>query len=126
MVKTILLDYEISKLIFDNSIIDNNEEFQIQTNVNSHVNYDEENEKCVCTYTLKMSPDRENVQFNVEVVISGVFSYDKHDDKKEVHVEVSRRLFPYLQSTTSALMAVAGLPNFVIPENELRVEDVTV
>jgi preprotein translocase subunit SecB len=79
-----------------------------------------------CTYTLKMSPDRENVQFNVEVVISGVFSYDKHDDKKEVHVEVSRRLFPYLQSTTSALMAVAGLPNFVIPENELRVEDVTV
>jgi propanediol utilization protein len=45
MVKTILLDYEISKLIFDNSIIDTNEEFQIQTNVNSHVNYDEENEK---------------------------------------------------------------------------------
>ena len=55
-----------------------------------------------------------------------IFSYDKNDDKKEIHIEVSRRLFPYLQSTTSALMAMAGIPNFVVPENELKIEDVTV
>lgn len=126
MAKTTLLDYKIFKLIFDNSVIDTDEEFQIQTNVNSHVNYDEENGKCLCTYTLKITNDREDIPFNVEVVVSGIFSYDKNDDKKEVHVDVSRRLFPYLQSTTSALMAMAGIPNFVVPENELTVEDVTV
>lgn len=126
MIKTTLLNYKILKLIFDNSVINTNEEFQIQTNVNSHVNYDEEYEKCVCTYTLKITTDKEDLPFNVEVVVSGVFSYDKHDDKKEIHVEVSRKLFPYLQSTTSALMAMAGIPNFVVPEKELKVEDVTV
>lgn len=126
MVKTNLLDYRVFKLIFDNSVLDTDEEFQIKTNVNSHVNYDEENERCVCTYTLRITTDKEDVPFNVEVVISGVFSYDKNDDKKEIHIEVSRRLFPYLQSTTSALMAMAGIPNFVVPENELKIEDVTV
>lgn len=126
MVKTNLLDYRVFKLIFDNSVLDTDEEFQIKTNVNSHVNYDEENERCVCTYTLRITTDKEDIPFNVEVVISGVFSYDKNDDKKEIHIEVSRRLFPYLQSTTSALMAMAGIPNFVVPENELKIEDVTV
>ena len=125
MAKTSLLDYKIFKLIFDNSVVDSDEELQINTTINSHVDYNDEDEKCICTYSLKISADKKEIPFNVEVVTSGIFSFDKNDDKREIHVEVSRKLFPYLQSTTSSLMAMAGIPNFVVPENELQIEDVT-
>jgi len=125
MIETKLLDYKILKLVYENNIT-KDEDIKINTTTNSNVNYNEAEKKCICTYSVKMVADSKNDPLKVEVVIAGIFDFDVEEDKRKIHIEVSKKLFPYLQSTTSSLMALVGIPNFILPENEIKLEDVTI
>ncbi len=128
MAKTELLNYKIFKLNYENDVLNEqqieNEELKLNTSLETNVNCNEKEGTGICTYTLKMFSENENILFNVEIVLSGLFSYDKNEDRKEIHVEIAKKVFPYLQSKTSFLMAMIGIPDFILPEPELEPNDV--
>ena len=128
MAKTELLNYKIFKLNYENDVLNEqqieNEELKLNTSLETNVNCNEKEGTGICTYTLKMFSENENILFNVEIVLSGLFSYDKNEDRKEIHVEIAKKVFPYLQSKTSFLMAMIGITDFILPEPELEPNDV--
>ena len=116
--------YRIAKLQFCNEVIDTDKEnLEINSMIKTSVNYDEDNKKCLCSYLLEMRPKETDVDFKIEVKVVGSFSYDG-DDKKAIHVEAAKKLYPFLQSSTSSLMAIIGIPNFILPDFDISEDDV--
>lgn len=116
--------YRILKLNFENEKILRDGNYEVFSTYNTKVDYDEENNKCTCIYTLLMKTDCSDIDFNVEIKIIGFFTYAQGSDKKEVHIDVAKKLYPYLQSSVTSLMNTVGLPNFILPDFQLTVNDV--
>ena len=64
------------------------------------------------------------VDFQVHFSMAGIFEYNTDIDRKMIHVEVYRKLFPYLQAALTSFLTVVGFPNFVLQEFDLREDDI--
>jgi preprotein translocase subunit SecB len=121
-----MVNFEGSKIIklnFSNERVEKEGPFSINNRFNMTVDYDEENKHCTCIYEMLMETPDENVDFSLEFKMLGFFSYDG-DDKKQIHLEATRTLYPYVQTAVMNLMNSFGYPNFLLPPLDLSEEDV--
>ncbi|MBE6815302.1 MAG: hypothetical protein E7522_07645 [Ruminococcaceae bacterium] len=121
-----MVNFEGSKIIklnFSNERVEKEGPFNINNTFNTHVNYDEEQKKCNCIYEIFMETPDEDVDFSLEFKMLGFFSYDG-DDKKQIHLEATKVLYPYVQTAVMNLMNSFGYPNFLLPPLELSIDDI--
>jgi len=118
-----LESYQVLKLNYSNESNLQNK-IEVKTSINTNVSYDREDSKCFCTYSLIVQDVKEKNEFNIEVKVKGVFTFAEAENKREVHVEAARKLYPYLQTTASSLFSTIGIPNFILPEFAMKLEDV--
>ena len=96
---------------------------QIGTNITSIVRNNQTNTKCKCETTVELVPNPQ-VNFGATIVVVGVFDCEHLQDKKRIHIEACKKLFPHVQATTSAFMNMVGFPNFVIEEPDIDMDSV--
>lgn len=123
-----LLDVKIEKIIFDNNIVIPDTpgavDIQIGSNIFTNVNYDEENGRCKCMTSVDITPQNLQVDFRMHICVAGIFDYEKGADRSEVHVAACKKLFPHVQSRVISFMTLVGIPNFILEEPDVKVEDV--
>ena len=76
---------------------------QIGTKITSVLNYNLDHSKCRCETTVELLPNPQ-VNFGATIVIVGVYECVDIPDRKEVHIEACKKLFPHVQATTSSFM----------------------
>ena len=57
----------------------------------------------------------------VKVSLVAEFTYDEHDERKHIHKESFRQVFPYLRMTVTNLCSCAGIGGLIIPN--LKISD---
>lgn len=119
-----LMGYKIDKVEYINELDNKENQFEIGTSFSTRVNYSDDDNSCICTYILKIIPRNSDVDFGVEIVISGLFNDCKKMDKKDIHVSAANKLFPYLQTLTNNLMNTFGIPGFILQEHRISKEDI--
>ena len=125
-----LLEVKINTINYSNNIAipagcsDTN--IKIKTNISSTVNYDIENKKCQCITTTNFIPELDSVDFNVSISVVGIFECTDLSDRKKTHVEVCKKLFPYVQTTITSFMTLVGFPNFMVEEPQIDTEKITI
>ena len=77
--------------------------------------------KCLGILKLKIASRNQEdsssfLKFNLD--ICGTFSVEKfeEEEKKQIESQTFQRLYPYLQTYTTAITAIAGIPPIIIPE----------
>ncbi len=65
--------------------------------------------------------DREEAGLSVRVSLVADFTYEEEDDRKFIHKESFRQLFPYLRMTVTNLCSCAGIGGIIIPN--LKIND---
>jgi len=88
------------------------------------VNYDDENGRCKCVTTVIIAPQNVQVDFKLEICVAGIYDYEKGSNHKEIHIAACKKLFPHVQSRVMSFMTLVGIPDFMIDEPVVSVEDV--
>ena len=125
MANVILEGFNVKKINYINNLKKEEQKVEFSTTISTNVKYNKEESKCVCSQLVKITPDCADVDFCVEVEVTGLFSYEE-GERKYIHVEVCNKLYPYLQTTTASVMTIIGIPNFILPEFTVKAEDVEV
>ena len=76
------------------------------------------------TYELKPK-DKELSVPSIKIVVNGVFSFDTSLDKKVVHVQTAKEVYPFLKETTENFLNMVELSELKMPEIEFSVDLVT-
>ena len=128
MEQLVLSEIKVEKVSFINDVHVTEQEGSIEVrigaNISSSVSYNSDNTKCKCVTTVELVPNPK-VNFGATIVVLGVFEFDKNQDRREVHINACKKLFPHVQATTAAFMNTVGFPNFVIEEPQLSAENIT-
>ena len=124
MVNVDLKAHKILKLTYCNEKNTQEQNIQIESTLSTNANYDTKSSLCFCTYVLTMASTSEKSDFKIEIKLVGIFSYSTQDEKKEVHLESAKQLYPILQSTLSNLLKNANLSDIKLPEFNLTINDV--
>jgi|GEM_PF-1897457 len=125
MAKVVLEGFNVKRIKYTNNLQKEEQKVELSNAISTNVKYNKEESKCVCSQALKITPSCVDVDFCVEVEVTGLFSYGE-GERKEIHVEVCNKLYPYLQTTTASLMTIIGIPNFILPEFTVNPEDVVI
>lgn len=96
---------------------------QIGTKITSMLNYNADCSKCRCETTVELVPNPQ-VNFGAKIVVTGIFECADIQDRKELHIEACKKLFPHVQVTTSSFMNMMGFPNFVVEEPVIDVVNI--
>ena len=96
---------------------------QIGTQITSVLNYNADRSKCRCETTVELIPNPQ-VNFGATIVVVGIFECADIQDRKELHIEACKKLFPHVQATTSSFMNMMGFPNFVVEEPVIDVDNI--
>lgn len=126
-----IIETKIEKVDYINDIVlhgseGSSIEIHLGTKISSTVNYNEDVKRCKCVSTVKIEPQNMDVNFSAIISVAGVFDYGDMDERKEIHVGVCKKLFPYLQTATISFMNMVGIPNFILEEPMLEVEAVQI
>lgn len=128
MIDLIPVEIKIGKVSFVNDIAIENEkksiELKIKTQFSSVVMYDKDNNKCKCITTAELKPEELDVNFNVSISVSGIFTCNEIKDRKELHIVACKKLFPYVQTSITSFMTLVGFPNFLVEEPEVDISEV--
>lgn len=116
--------YRVHIIKFENFIMHGQVDLNLAHVIKTKVDYNSEQNKCVCYYNIDIKDKDEKQPFSITVQISGLFSYDPTADQKAVHVEAARQLFPYLRTTVSSVTTAAGLPPLVIPDHTISADTI--
>lgn len=91
--------------------------------VNSNVSYNEDKSSCLCRMTFSFYPKNEDdTDLYANVVVEGAFEYDVAADKKEIHVNTAKTLYPYLRKTVTDIFKIIGFADFELPDIEFSVD----
>ena len=104
--------FEVRKIIFENNMSGN---VDLDFKFSYGVRYIEEVSKCIGSLTINIIDKENNGIFNLEVVIEGIYSYDKSNEKELIHKETLKELYPYARTLITNLTANAGLSPLVLP-----------
>ena len=99
---------------------------ELSNTVSSSVQYNDDKAKCVCIMTYELKPkDKELSVPSIKIVVNGVFSFDTSLDKKVVHVQTAKEVYPFLKETTENFLNMVELSELKMPEIEFSVDLVT-
>lgn len=123
-----LLDVKIEKIVFNNNIVipknTGTVDIQIGSSICTNVNYDEENGLCKCMTSVDITPQNIQVDFRMFICVAGIFEYEKGANRSDIHIAACKKLFPNVQSSITSVMTLVGIPNFILEEPDVKVEDV--
>ena len=80
-----------------------------------NVSLNEQQKKGLGFLNFVMKNEKTEGGINVVVSMVGDFSYAEGDDRKYIHKESFRQLFPYLRMTVTNLCTCAGIGGIIIP-----------
>ncbi|MCQ2441778.1 MAG: protein-export chaperone SecB [Oscillospiraceae bacterium] len=100
-------------------------QIKMNTTFSFNVNFVQNNSRCVAV--IRQVIRDENDQINLKVGMSGVFNCEgvvTDEDKKSIHAQCYDQMFPYIQSTVTSLMQVAGIPGFMLRKATINSDNV--
>lgn len=118
-----LAGYQVSEFAFKNKL-PSGTKISLQTKYSYNVKFADKNNHCrgemLCEVSDKENPDN----FNLRLVMSGLFTYKADSEKARVHVESFRALFPYARSYVSMVSAASGVPPLMLPEVDIESQNI--
>ena len=106
--------------------IPDNQDIHVKGSFEFSVNYENEGEGTV--RLKKILKDEENPDaFLVEVTYVGQLSFtaiQSDDDKRDVHMQAYKLIFPYAQNTISSLIISAGIQPFYMEPAKMNKDDI--
>lgn len=117
------LKYKVLELFLENQA-EPNKKIEIKHSFTYNVSYKADDSKCLGLLNFKITDKNDEKAFMIKVSMVSEFSYSPELDKKEIHKETFRQLFPYLRMTITNLTTLAGLPALVIPNIIIKDDDI--
>lgn len=122
-----LIEIKVKKVSFINDVdvpeASGSINVQIETKITSVLSYNPDQSKCRCETTVELVPTPQ-VNFGATIVVAGIFECTDIQDRKELHIDACKKLFPHVQATTSSFMNMMGFPNFVVEEPVIDIANV--
>lgn len=122
-----LVEVKVEKITFINDVqvpeAPGTIDVRIGTEITTLVKFNQTNTKCKCETTVELVPVPK-VNFGATIVVVGIFDCDGIQDRKKIHLDAFKKLFPHVQATTSGFMNMMGFPNFFIEEPEMDVNKI--
>ena len=104
-------------------------EINVETTHNFSVNYADNNINCRATLQIGLIAQGNPDALTIACTVEGEFlttEIKSDDDKKQVHVECYRSLFPYAQSLISRICLEGGMPPYYFPQMEMTTDNVII
>lgn len=86
-----------------------------------NVSLNPQEKKGIGFLNFAIKSDAEDEGLSVRVSLVADFTYEEGDDRKYIHKESFRQLFPYLRMTVTNLCSCAGIGGIMIPN--LKITD---
>lgn len=108
--------------------LDGQEQLQLTFASPFSVRYTADNKHCCATLEQSAAMKDAPNKFHISLKIEGFFDLDgvqSEEDRKEVHVQCYRFLFPYAQMLIEQMSVNAGLPPLRVPPLNMTVDSVS-
>lgn len=110
--------YKIEEIEFVNKIRGNTK-IELKNSYAYNVRYTNQNiceGKFTVTIIDKLNPE----QFNIKLVLAGIFEYDANVEREILHVQTYKELFPYARAIVTTITANAGIQPIMIPDMDIE------
>ena len=96
---------------------------KLETKYSYNVKYSKE---CTCRSELSVSVCDKEAQdnFNVKLVMVGIFSYKEGSDKDMLHIDTYKALFPFARSMVATITVNAGIPPIILPDVDMEGQNI--
>ena len=118
----------LEKFIVDDIIVRNRlkeGKIELRHNIRYNVNFAKDRPNCIGILTIEVGTDAPDSPLYLLLKIRGFFSCTCND-KRKIHVESLRELFPQGRSIISCITGISNLPPLMIQTPTIKEEDVDI
>ena len=122
-----LIYEKVTEIELKNNINSVTGEINIELTHEYNVSYSSDNKRCLSILRIGMQSKDKPELLTILCTVAGEFDIDEiqsEEEKKQIHVETYRHLFPYGRTLLAHLCTEAQLPPFYFPQMNMTTEDV--
>ncbi|MCQ2483732.1 MAG: protein-export chaperone SecB [Clostridia bacterium] len=110
--------YKIEEIEFVNKIRGNTK-IELKNSYAYNVRYTNQS-ICEGKFTVTITDKTNPEQFNIKLVLAGIFEYDTNVAREILHVQTYKELFPYARAVVTTITANAGIQPIMIPDMDIE------